>query len=120
MIRLMQIVQELNLEVLTGSALTRPVSAGYASDLLSAVMARVGPDFIWVTLQSHVNVVAVASMTGLAAVVITEGNKPDAEALERARQEGIVLLSSPETTYSVVSALAALGVRGRSITARER
>jgi len=115
MIRLMQIVQELNLEVLTGAALTKPVAAGYASDLLSAVMARVGPEFIWVTLQSHVNVVAVASMTNLAGVIISEGNRPDPETLERARQEGVVILSSPESTYSVVAALAALGVRGRPV-----
>jgi hypothetical protein len=112
MIRLMQIAQELDLEILAGKALSRPVAGGYAGDLLSSVMAKAGPDFIWVTLQSHVNVVAVASMAQLAGVIITEGNRPDAETLERAEQEGTVLMSTRQTTFTVVAALASLGVRG--------
>jgi len=91
--------------------LTRPVAAGYASDLLSCAMSRAKKDYIWVTLQAHVNVVAVASLLGLSGVIITEGNLPDPDTIARAESEGVVLLLTPKPTFAVVSELAALGVR---------
>lgn len=113
MISLSQAVQALGLEVLTGEELLdREVRAGYASDLLSCAMARAKEGCLWVTLQSHVNVVAVASLTNLAGVVVTEGRTPDPETLARAREEGVALLATPRTTFAVVSALGALGVPG--------
>jgi hypothetical protein len=69
-------------------------------------------DYLWVTLQSHLNVVAVASLSGLAGVIMTEGNQPDAETLSKAESEGVVLLVTPRTTFSIVGELASLGVRG--------
>ncbi len=113
MIALAEIVQKLNLEVV-GSAenLDRRVVAGYASDLLSCAMNRAKKDYVWVTLQSHANVVAVASLLDLAAVIITEGNRPDDETIARAESEGVCLLLTPKTTFTVVGELTALGVRG--------
>lgn len=84
--------------------------AGYASDLLSCAMSRAKKDYIWVTLQSHANVVAVASLLDLAAVVITEGNRPDEETVARAEGEGVCLLLTPKTTFTIVGELTALGV----------
>ncbi len=113
MITLGDIVRELNLEVVgSAEALKRRVVAGYASDLLSCAMNRAKKDYVWVTLQSHVNVVAVASLLDLAAVVITEGNRPDEETIARAETEGVCLLLTPKTTFTVVGELTALGVRG--------
>ncbi len=113
MTTLAEIARELRLEVVGGTAsLERQVVAGYASDLLSCAMNRAKKDYIWVTLQSHANVVAVASLLDLAAVVITEGNRPDEEAIARARAEGVCLLLTPKTTFTVVGELTALGVRG--------
>jgi len=112
-ISLKKIVKELNLEVAsTAGTLDRPVVGGYAADLLSCAMNRAKKDFVWVTLQSHLNVVAVASLLGLAAVIITEGNRPDGETIARAEAEGVILLLTPQTTFSVVGELASLGVRG--------
>ena len=72
MVNVETVSEELELEVIScAGALGRPVVGGYASDLLSCVMARAKQNFIWVTLQSHVNVVAVASLLGLAGVIIT-------------------------------------------------
>lgn len=108
-----EIVRELNLEIAGHAAsLERPVVAGYASDLLSCAMSRAKKDYVWVTLQSHVNVVAVASLLDLAAVVITEGNRPDEETIARANGEGVCLLLTPKTTFTVVGELTALGLRG--------
>jgi hypothetical protein len=80
----------------------RQVAGGYASDLLSCAMKGAKKDSIWVTLQSHLNVVAVASLLGLAGVIITEGNDPDQETLTRAENEGVVLMVTPKTTFAVV------------------
>ncbi|MGQ9681805.1 MAG: DRTGG domain-containing protein [Anaerolineae bacterium] len=110
-----ELAAALNLSALTGKAhLDREVTGGYASDLLSCVMAGARAGDIWVTLQAHANVVAVASLLDLAAVVITEGVRPDAATMERAEAEGVVLLSSPRPTFAVVSGLAQQGVTARA------
>jgi hypothetical protein len=112
MIHLKDVIQELKLEVVAGASHNRPVRAGYASDLLSCVMGRAGQEYLWVTLQSHVNVVAVASLLGLAGVIITEGKRPDTAVIERAEEEGVALMLTSRTTFAVVAELSALGVRG--------
>jgi hypothetical protein len=108
-----QISSELSLQVRTAAdKLTREISGGYASDLLSCVMARAQAGNVWVTLQGHPNVVAVASLLNLAGVIITEGVSPDEATLAKAEEEGIPLLTTPLTTYTVVGKLAALGIAG--------
>ena len=112
MISLKDIIEKLNLESLTASPdMERPVAGGYASDLLSCVMKGAAKDCLWVTLQSHMNVVAVASLASLAGVILTEGNHPDSETIARAQKEAVVLLATPKTTFTVVGELFALGVR---------
>ncbi|HEY3282524.1 MAG TPA: DRTGG domain-containing protein [Armatimonadota bacterium] len=115
MVTLRDVVRKLELEVLTGEGLLdRPVSSGYAADLLSCVIARAKSGGVWVTLQSHANVVAVASLLGLAGVIVTEDGRPDDDILARAESEGVVLLGTPSTTFTVVGSLTALGVREAS------
>jgi len=87
------------------------VSQGYASDLLSCVMAGAGKRSVWVTLQSHSNVVAVAALLELSAVIITEGAMPDDATIERANREGITLFSTEEPTFAVVGRLWEMGLR---------
>jgi serine kinase of HPr protein (carbohydrate metabolism regulator) len=113
MINLQTVIEQLNLEVVTSKeSVDRPVTGGYASDLLSCVMRGAKKDFLWVTLQSHVNVVAVASLLGLAGVVITEGNQPAPETLAQAEKEKVVLLLTPKNTFSVIGQLIPLGIGG--------
>ncbi|MHB1296378.1 MAG: DRTGG domain-containing protein [Anaerolineae bacterium] len=108
-----EIVSALSLEVAAGADnLTRPVTGGYASDLLSCVMAGAAAGNVWVTLQAHVNVIAVAALLDLACVVITEGVRPDEETLARANEKGIPTLLAHENTYTVVGKLTSLGIVG--------
>ena len=108
-----EIVEALSLEVLAGeSFLERPVTGGYASDLLSRVMAAAQAGNIWVTLQGHPNVVAVASLLDLAAVVVSEGTPVEPEAVQRAEEKGVVLLATRHDTFTVVVKVAALGIQG--------
>lgn len=106
-----ELVSALGMKVLTGQGeLGREVTGGYASDLLSCVMARARAGNVWVTLQAHANVVAVASLLNLAAVIITEGIQPDEATRVKAEGERVVLLSTPQTTFATVAGLTRLGV----------
>lgn len=107
-------VSALGLQVIVPGDMQRVFTGGYASDLLSCVMARAQSGNVWVTLQAHANVVAVASLLDLAAVILTEGVVPDDEMAARARENRVVLLGSPQSTFTVVGHLASLGVRGEA------
>lgn len=104
------LVAELGLQVHSPGNVEREVTGGYASDLLSCVMAGARAGNVWVTLQAHPNVVAVASLLDLSAVVISEGVMPEMETIDRAQENGVTVLSSPATTYAVVARLASLGI----------
>ncbi len=71
----------------------------YISDLLSDVMGHAQEGNVWLTIQTHNNVVAVALLLNLAAVVFTAGNTPDASTIEKGREEGVVLLSTKLSTF---------------------
>ena len=66
-------------------------SGGYTSDLLSCVMAGAKTRRVWVTLQAHLNIVAVAALLELSAVIITEGARPDPATIAKANEEGITV-----------------------------
>jgi hypothetical protein len=85
-------------------------TCGYASDLLSCVMAGAAHQSIWVTLQAHINIVAVASLLDLSAIIITEDAQPDATTIAKANEEGINIFSTKEPTFSVVGKLWELGL----------
>lgn len=87
------------------------VTGGYASDLLSCVMASARKGNVWVTLQAHMNVIAVAALLELACVIVTEGATLDDDALERAEDRGVVVLYTEQDTFAVVAQLVALGVK---------
>jgi hypothetical protein len=111
--KLAEICQQLDLEVKTETGqLDIEVTAGYATDLLSCAMAKAQAGNVWVTLQSHPNVVAVASLLNLAGVIITEGMVPEEATIEKAQEEGVNILTTPLTTYTVIGRLFALGVLG--------
>ncbi len=86
-------------------------SAGYASDLLSCVMAGAQHKGIWVTLQAHANIVAVGALLEVCAIIITEGAQPDAATIARADAEGVTLLSTRRPSFWVCGKLWELGLR---------
>ncbi len=113
MVTVEDVVGQLGLKVAAGEDwLGREVSGGYVGDLLSCVMARAARGNLWVTVQGHPNVVAVAVLVGVSGVVVSEGARIDPATLEKARQEGIPILSSPKSSFTIVAELVALGVKG--------
>jgi hypothetical protein len=112
-----EIIQNLNLKVLTESKdfSAIDVKSGYCSDLLSCVMTGAETEAIWVTLMSHSNIVAVAALLDLSAILITEDAQPDQETIQKANDKGITMLSSPESNFAVIGHLWELGLRATSI-----
>jgi hypothetical protein len=110
---LQQIIDELNLTVLTEPRdfAVVTLTGGYSSDLLSCVMAGSRKGNVWITLQAHLNIVAVAALNEVAAIIITENAQPDAASIAKANQQGVILLSTPQPTYEVSGRLWELGIR---------
>jgi len=113
---LQEIIDQLGLKVLTNPRVCRRVTptSGYASDLLSCVMAGAQNGSVWVTLQAHMNIVAVAALLEVSAVIITEGATPEMAVIERANEQEITLLSTERSTFDVVGKLWELGIRAES------
>ena len=112
--KLESIARELDLTNLTptlAGAATAEVTAGYASDLLSDVLANAPEGGVLVTLQVHLNVVAVASHAELSAVIFTSGREPDPEIVAKAMAEGLHLYATDADTFETVGRLFALGVK---------
>jgi hypothetical protein len=106
-----EIVEKLGLTILVGTEhLDTDVAGGYVADLLSCVIAGAKPHDLWITLQTHVNIVAVASLKEIAGILVAEGAAVPAATLEKAEQQGIVMLSSPQPIYETVKQLDALGL----------
>ncbi len=113
--KLEEILLQLGMETRCGARnLSREVAGGYASDLLSDVMARAEKDCLWVTLQIHQNIVAVAVLKDLAGIVIVNGREPEQETLEKAEKEGVPILVTPHSTFEIVGRLYQLGLRGQA------
>jgi hypothetical protein len=108
---LQDIIDQLALTPLTTGDFTVTPTGGYTSDLLSCVMAGAKRGAIWVTLQAHTNIVAVAALLEMSAVIITEGAQPDQATLDKAQHEGIILFSTDKFTYEVVGRLWEMGLR---------
>ena len=103
----------LGLKVECGSeSLDREVTGGYCGDLLSDVMANAKKGQVWLTIQSHQNIVAVAVLRELAAIVLVNGRAPDEEARKKAQAEGIPVLSCAESAFETAGRLYSLGIRG--------
>ncbi len=90
----------------------REVSCGYTCDLLSWVMAHGRAGMAWVTVQTHMNVIAVASLMEMSAVLIPEGIQMEEASLEKANEEGICVLQSRKTAYELCALMAGAGLPG--------
>lgn len=111
--KLREVVQRAEVEVKTASEhLDTEVTGGYASDLLSAVMANAKEGNIWVTWHTHPNIVAVAVVTKLAAVALAGDRQPEAETLRKAEEEQIPILVSKLPAFELIGRLYSMGISG--------
>lgn len=101
-------VEELELELVTGD-INKKIEGIYICDLLSNVIASARSGDLWLTVQGHLNILAVADLTDVAAVVVVEGNRPDQDTVERAAKKGITLLKSKKPAFELAIDLSYLG-----------
>ena len=110
---LREMIEKLELIVVAETgALDETVSGGYVSDLLSHVMGQAKAGQIWVTMQGHQNIIAVASLVGLAAVIVAGGVEPEEQTVVKARDQEVVLCKTNLSTYEVVGRLYNLEFQG--------
>lgn len=97
-----ELVDKLGLTVFTGNVgLENEIAGGYTSDLLSDVMGHSKEGQVWITLQTHRNIVGIASLKDLAAVILVKGFTPDGDVIELAESEGIALLGCKEQAFEL-------------------
>ncbi len=95
-----ELVEALNLKVLSGEqGLNKEIEGCYVSDLLSDVMGNAEMNNVWVTLQTHKNVMAIASLKELACVILVKGQSASEDTLEQSNDEGIPFLSTNMQTF---------------------
>ncbi|MCX7745897.1 MAG: DRTGG domain-containing protein [Clostridia bacterium] len=107
-------VKQFDLKVVSGeNNLDKEISGVYVCDLLSWVMSHANRGDIWITVLTHLNVVAVAMLTEVSCIVIPEGIDIEEATIKKAGQEGIILLSTSMSAYEVCCQAFQSGIKGR-------
>ena len=101
-----QLQKELDLKILSMPHPEKEVSSGYTGDLLSFVMGAAQEGDAWVTIMSNLNIVAVATLTDVACVILAASVTPDAGVIEKALEKEVNVLSSSLSAYELCAAMA--------------
>jgi len=100
--KIKEIIKKLQLKTLAGQEnLDVDVTGGYTSDLLSDVIANSREGNLWITLQIHQNIIAVAKLKDLAGIIIVNNREPDEETIKKANEEKVPLLCSQEMAFEI-------------------
>lgn len=97
--KISDVAKELGLNIRVSGDVHKHLTGCYISDLLSDVMANSEEGQIWITLQTHPNIVAVAVIKGISGIVITNGRSPESDTVKKAESENITILTTPKTTF---------------------
>lgn len=101
-----ELVEKLGLTVFSGhEGLGNEIRGGYTSDLLSDVMGHATAGSVWITIQTHRNVLAIASLRDISAVIITCGEKPGEDTMTQSNEEGIPVLGTELPTFDITGML---------------
>lgn len=106
-----ELVQNLGLTVVTGEAfLENKIKSGFVGDLLSVVMGKAEEGCAWITVQSHVNIVAVAVLINAACIIVSEDFTVDQDAITKANEEEVVILTSPLSSFALAKLMTEQGI----------
>lgn len=94
-----------------GDDMDQEVRGGYVSDLMSDVLGKARKGYLWITVQTHVNVVAVAAARELAAVLLIGNQVPEPLTIEKAKEEGVTVLLSGMSAFEAAGRLYQTGLR---------
>lgn len=97
-----ELIEKLNMTLLTKPDFSdRDVEGCYIGDLLSWVMGKAQSGDAWITIMNNINIVAVASLTDCACIILCEGVAADEAVINKANSEGIIILKSEDDAYSL-------------------
>ena len=99
--KLIDIINEFGFKILSGDVDDKIAEGVYVCDLLSHCMSKVSENDIWITVQNNINVAAVCHLADAAAILLPEGISPDADLLNKAIKEDIIILQSEKTAYEL-------------------
>lgn len=109
---LKEIIRELNLVHVDDSiAIDKEIKYAYCSDMLSDVMGNAKENSLWITLQTHQNIIGVAVMKEIAAIIIVNDRKPEAETIKKAKFQNIPLLLTNKSAFDICGLLYKMGLR---------
>ena len=112
--KLQEIIDSLSLKIETPSAdLDKEVSGAYVSDMMSDVMGNAKDGFLWITIQVHLNIIAVASLKNLSGIILVNSRVPAEDTLKKAIEENIPIMTTPLSAFDLVGMLYSLGLRCR-------
>lgn len=99
-----EFAEKLSCKVCAGAqGMDKPLQGCYVCDLLSYAMSHAQQDNIWITVQTNINVIAVAVLTEVGCVILPEGLVPDENAAQKAEEEHIPVLSTKLTAYEIIT-----------------
>ncbi len=102
--KISELKDKLGLELLTDKDFDdRDITGCYIGDLLSWVMGKASSGDAWITIMNNINIVAVAALTDVSCIILCEGVGADAEIINKANSQGIVILKSEKTAYQLSS-----------------
>lgn len=100
--KISEVVDQLNLKVFSGyKGLHNEILGAYTSDLLSDVMGNLNEGYIWITLQTHQNIMAVSSLKDASAILMVKGLSPEANTIKMSEEEGIPILGTELETFEI-------------------
>jgi len=106
-----QICEKLGLKPITGDiGMNREVKGVYICDLLSWVMAHAHEGDAWITIQTHTNIVAVATLLELSCIIIPENAEIEEDTIKKAIEEGIPIMASEENAFAITKKLINIGL----------
>lgn len=100
-----ELIEKLDLKILCGDELDRKITGCYCGDLLSWVMSRAQEGDVWLTVMGNINSVGVAVLADVACIVLTENAALDEDALNRAKQNGVIILQTDKNSYQMAAAI---------------
>ncbi len=106
-----ELAKELNLQLLIETDKDIKIEGVYVGDLLSVVMSKAKADYIWITIQTHINVMAVAELLDISCIIVVENMEVEADTLQKARELGIPIFRSRESAYQVACKLNSMGIK---------
>jgi len=86
------------------------VLSGFVGDLLSVVMGKAKEQCAWMTIQGHINIIAVGTLINVGCIIVTEGFKVDDDAIKKANEEDIVILTTQLSSYEAAALLSKNGL----------